>query len=833
MTDSYSKLLSWHAAHIRSLGHIEFGATILRTRSKAMHDVLAYVATDDKYTVAQLKKHIYEGTFHQLKFRNLWLAALGRVVTIQALEEEEPETRAEELDFGMACLKQANNHLARVQENQQFHRLEIEVLVTQSLIDEARELLDANEFLSSFFYGYLRSDLDNPVISRDQNTYTRWLSGFNRPFTENDLLPILPSSSREPRFNDLYAEPPVIQRGGPKVSVLMTSFKPDRADFFTAVKSILNQSWENLELIFVDDASPSEFDAVLAEAEHLDPRVRLIKLEENGGTYRARNAGIEAARGDFITGQDSDDWSHPERIAAQVGYLIENPTVPGVIVEAIRADNALVRSFPGRIPHGPCEVSFMLRTGLGREVGGYLSARKGADGEFRRRVERFTGRKVEAIEKPLYVIRIGHESLSRADFKPGWAHPVRRAFWNASRHWHENTPASQLSLPGGDAQPIPVPDRFKITPPARAPEYDVVYVGDWRAYTSTQRAMIDEIVALRGGGKTVGILHLESIMSPSKETSRFCYRIQAMINAGEVDMVIPDERARTQTAVLYDPTILQFASSNGINLTANLTIIRADVPPPAVGAPDTMYLPDTCDENARWLFTSDVVWTSNDPVITELLLEYAGQIAVDSDHRHIAFHARHWHNTRRGLAGASPIIGRHSANYESLWPAELDVTQIIWPSDGSGEVRILGDARSYLRRYEVVDFPLDWVIYRDREIRPEAFMSGLDFFIYFPDEDYPQGYCREAVEAAAAGAVVILPKRFVRAHGSTAHYAAAEEVPEIISRYVSNAPSFQERTQSVTSLLLKSETERRFLQDLQSLETQYTTSEPEDIASNA
>src|SRR5699024_4339750 len=143
MTDNYSQLLSWHAAHIRSLGHIEFGATILRTRSKALHDVLAYVATDDKYTVAQLKERVSDGRFHEVDFRNLWLATLGRVITIQALEEDDPGLSADELDFGLTCLKHANSHLARIQEHQQFHRLEIELLATESLIDEARKLLDA------------------------------------------------------------------------------------------------------------------------------------------------------------------------------------------------------------------------------------------------------------------------------------------------------------------------------------------------------------------------------------------------------------------------------------------------------------------------------------------------------------------------------------------------------------------------------------------------------------------------------------------------------------------------------------------------------------------
>lgn len=817
MRDSYSKLLSWHAAHVRSVGHIEFGTAILRTRSKALHDVLAYVATDDKHTVAQLKERVADGTFCEVQFRNLWLATLGRVVTIQALEETDPESRASDLDFGVTCLRHANNQLPRVQEYQQFHRLEIEILKEKSRIEEARKLLEANEFLNDFFFGYLRSDLDNPAISRQQDTYDRWITGFNRPFTENGLLPIKSSPSLEPKFNDLVTGATPAQTEGPKISVLMTTYMPVREDLLTAVNSILEQSWLNLELIIVDDASPSEFQPVLSEAADSDARVRVLRMKENGGTYRARNAGIAAARGDFITGQDSDDWSHPERLAIQIDYLLENPSVPGVIVEAIRVDDELVRTFPGRIPHGPCEVSFMLGTGLARDIGGYLEARKGADGEFRRRIEKYTGRKVEILNKPLYMIRIGHDSLSRADFKPGWSHPVRRAFWNSSRHWHENTPATQLKLATKGSSPIPIPDRFRIAPPRRTREYDVVYVGDWRAYTSTQRAMIDEIIALRSKEKTVGILHLESIMSPSKAPSRFCVEIQAMVNAGDINVVIPDETASTQTAILHDPTILQFASITGINLTAGLLIIKPDIPPPAESTAETMYLPEECDNIARRIFSSQVIWTSNDPEIVQLLLSYEPGIAVDGRTFPIAFRPNHWHNTRRRLAADSPKIGRHSANFEAHWPKQLTTTEILWPPDGASEVEILGDARSFLRKHNVTKFPPGWVVFREQEIKPEAFMSSLDFYIYYPDDDYHQGFCREGVEAAAAGAVVILPNKFREAHGETAIYAEPYEALEAIDYLLDNPSAYKARVRESTRYLQETYSKDLFIEALREL----------------
>src|SRR5699024_399146 len=108
--------------------------------------------------------------------------------------------------------------------------------------------------------------------------------------------------------------------------------------------------------------------------------------------------------------------------------------------------------------------------------------------------------------------------------------------WNSTRHWHENASPAELRLAPTSGAPVPIPARFMVVPPETAPEYDVVFIGDWRAYTGTQRAMIDEIFALNRTGEKIGILHLESVMSPSKESSRLCSEVQAMINAGEVSL---------------------------------------------------------------------------------------------------------------------------------------------------------------------------------------------------------------------------------------------------------------------------------------------------------
>ena len=76
------------------------------------------------------------------------------------------------------------------------------------------------------------------------------------------------------------------------------------------IRSILSQYFHDFELILVDDASPDRCGRMCDYWASQDPRVRVIH-KEHGGLSEARNAGIAAAKGDYIGFVDSDDWIHP------------------------------------------------------------------------------------------------------------------------------------------------------------------------------------------------------------------------------------------------------------------------------------------------------------------------------------------------------------------------------------------------------------------------------------------------------------------------------------------------------------------------------------------
>lgn len=105
----------------------------------------------------------------------------------------------------------------------------------------------------------------------------------------------------------------------PDVSVVIPCYRCS-ATVGRAVASVFAQSQPPLEVIVVDDASNDGTAAVLEQLAR-EPRVRVISLARNGGAAAARNAGWDAARGEFVAFLDADDAWHPRKLEIQSGFM--------------------------------------------------------------------------------------------------------------------------------------------------------------------------------------------------------------------------------------------------------------------------------------------------------------------------------------------------------------------------------------------------------------------------------------------------------------------------------------------------------------------------------
>ncbi len=113
----------------------------------------------------------------------------------------------------------------------------------------------------------------------------------------------------------------------PKVTVFIPVHNRERY-ICVAVNSILAQTFEDFELVVVDDGSTDRTVAVLES--YSDPRLRVARNPRNLGIPATRNHGLELARGEYIALLDSDDHAYPERLAHQVRFLDANPKITQV-----------------------------------------------------------------------------------------------------------------------------------------------------------------------------------------------------------------------------------------------------------------------------------------------------------------------------------------------------------------------------------------------------------------------------------------------------------------------------------------------------------------------
>lgn len=98
----------------------------------------------------------------------------------------------------------------------------------------------------------------------------------------------------------------------PKVSIVIPVYG-NEAFLPKCISTLRAQTLRDIEFIFVCDGSPDNSLEILRRAEKMDSRIRVIAFEENQGVSAARNAGIDAAKGDYIGFCDGDDWVEPGR----------------------------------------------------------------------------------------------------------------------------------------------------------------------------------------------------------------------------------------------------------------------------------------------------------------------------------------------------------------------------------------------------------------------------------------------------------------------------------------------------------------------------------------
>jgi hypothetical protein len=766
-------------------------ATAIRNRSLAARRLLARAALGDAGTLTDLLAAARAGDRRWLaRIRRRIdagvLAGLAQTIALQDLEPDDGRDACAIYDLMRTALGPG----ALAPANQGLHA-QLALAADPAL---AGELLAAYPAIRADVRTGIEIDLRNPFVAA--RPAEPWLAAFRRLLPEP--RPALGGPVSLAPFDRLTSPGPVSRVDAPqRVSVVVTAYRPGPG-LITAVRSIVGQSWSNAEVVLVDDGSPAEFDAVLDRAAALGERVRLVKLPANVGTYAARNAGLDAAGGEFVTFQDSDDWSHPRRLEVQVRPLLADRRAVATTSDglAVTDDFRLTRPGIRSARLNPSSLLFRRSTVLGR-IGYFDRVRKGADSEYIGRIQVAFGRSAvcHVESPPLALIRLSAGSLSRSEIKAHWMHPARVAYSSAYLRWHHLIGAGQARpyrpADGGD-RPFAAPAHLLTGGERPAREYDVVVVADWRFQDGAQRTAVDEIRAMTGAGLRVAIAQLQSYRSVYLRRSALCGPIQQLVNDGVVEHALLAERADAGLLIVRQAAVLQFAPAGTTGIRARRAIVVADRAPARDDGADRRYQPDVCTAAAQRLFGVDVTWCPQDAGVRAALRTVEPGLAMTDADLPTTIDGGGWTGARSGVADGPPIAGT------DLCDADDDLLAVHHTLTGA-DVRV----RRPDRPQWSLEGPSSWLVYAAGDLDSRAFLHQLDFYLHFPDRHAPEIYSRPALEAAGLGVVVVLPERFAARYGDAAVYAEPADAADLIDRYRADPELYAEQSRRARAVVAK------------------------------
>lgn len=123
----------------------------------------------------------------------------------------------------------------------------------------------------------------------------------------------------------------------PEISVIMSEFNTEPEKLEVSIKSILDQTFTNFELIIVDDCGSNNL--LELTKRYNDRRIVILKNEENKGLPYSLNKAIENAKGNYLVRMDTDDYAYPDRISILYNFIKKNQQFAVVSSRAMEVGN--------------------------------------------------------------------------------------------------------------------------------------------------------------------------------------------------------------------------------------------------------------------------------------------------------------------------------------------------------------------------------------------------------------------------------------------------------------------------------------------------------------
>lgn len=648
----------------------------------------------------------------------------------------------------------------------------------------------------------------------------RWLDLVNDGYRRSGIETISFAPGAEALFDRILCGPAEHIKTGPKVTVIVPTYNSGPR-IATALRSLVNQTWRNLEILVMDDASPQENDHFLHEWAERDPRIHVHKMEENGGTYRARNyAMTHLVSGEFVTVHDDDDWSHPRKIEVQVQQLLDEPDLVANMSLLSRATPDLVftRINNNAVFTQPNYSSLMFRREVVVEkIGFWDLVNRSADAEFHDRLKAaFDGATGVAGADPMSFLRVRADSLTSGEIARGYIDRRRIWYQQSSRDWHARTLAAGGSLrieafPEG-SRPFSAPSNMVGSKQAQGRvDVDVLYVTDFRFPGGNSSLTAAELDVLIGRGYRVGLMQLTSPVNAAQASvlPRFLQIAQNSL----VTVVSTLDEVRARLTLVRHPSVLQYPEPvrSGVE-TDELVVIVNHAPFDRDGL-GSLYDLSRVSLMAGTIFgrspsfapESDLIRANMTGAVrpdSVLPITWPGIVSVPEI-------------PAADVPAPRRIIGRHSRDHVMKWPEGREAMIASYPDSQKYDVRILGGANK--ARDVLGEIPSNWTVHPFGSIAPADFLRDIPFWVYQHHTALTESFGMAAAEAVAAGCVVILPPYMAASFGEGAVYAEPADVLSVIERFATDEPEYYAQRARAAEFARKNLSQAAFLARVASL----------------
>lgn len=405
----------------------------------------------------------------------------------------------------------------------------------------------------------------------------------------------------------------------PKVTIIIPAYNSQIGINIT-LQSLVNQSWENLEIIVVNDCSRDNTEKEVRKWMKVDKRISILSTAVNSGPYVARNLALREATGEFVTINDADDWAHPQKIEKQVRHLLGDQSVVANSSRHIRVTDDLFvhrRGQEGKYIFSNMSSIMFRRTKVIETIGYWDPVRFAGDSEYKKRLIRAFGQEkiVDLPTGPLGLSLQSKGSLTGGSVYgySGFMKGARKEYAEAHQYAHDKM--SNYYLPyNAEERFFPVPRPMR---PNRLKEakhiVDIVLVADFRI---SDDFIYKQLEQFKEQGLTVGLIQMGKYNLILKKNIHTNYR--KMIDGNYVAMLVYGEKIYSDLTVVYNPLVFQERQTYVPELSTKVTrVVVNEVP----NSKDSTYDLRKCAQRIQRYTKCTTKWMPLNQHIREQLSE--------------------------------------------------------------------------------------------------------------------------------------------------------------------------------------------------------------------